>query len=307
METATPPLIGTILITSVCTIGLAGSSLIFYQYVKCRALRNPSILFIINLALADMGVLLSMIPAINNMVAHEGRQGYGQKECVLQATITIVSATSSLVTMGLIAISRYVAIVHPQKKFLLSWSVCCPLCMCSILLTCPALLGWGRLGWLPKQYSCTYDWSYNITYNAVIFIFAFGLVSLAVCWCYFKIYKTFRNSKRRVAGDGAKAKGISRDELRLAIQLLVVFVIYNICWSPYLLVALFIDPHGKGPQWLYVIIVTLAMWNSAVNVLVYLCYNRVFRAECLKLVGVKKATNTSMSHSTASTRTSSHI
>ena len=79
----------------------------------------------------------------------------------------------------------------------------------------------------------------------------------------------------------------SRSEIRLAIQLLVIFIIYNICWGPYFAISLFIDPQGEFPEWCYCILLTLLFWNSAVNVLVYLYFNKTFRLECFQAIGVK--------------------
>ena len=306
-DSPSPPLFGKIILSVICVFGLAGNVLIICQFGRCRALRTAPNMFIINLAVSDLCFMLCLTPVINNMVAHGGEQGYGPKGCFFHAFTTITSATSSLVSMGLIAIARYVSIVIPKKKSLFTWKVCITLCVgCwayAILIMVPALMGWRRLGWVPKSYHCTYDWAYNMIYNALVFIFAFGLISLIMCFCYYKIYKVFRDSQRRVAGEGGKGSGINKDELRLAIQLLAVFVIYNICWSPYFAMSLFIDPLGEGPEWLYCILLILVFWNSAVNVLVYLYYNRVFRAECLRLLGLE-VTNASNSTTDASANTS---
>ena len=305
IQLPSPPLFGKIALACVCAFGFAGNILIIFRFTKSRALFNPPNLFIINLALADLSLMFCLGPLINNMVAYEGRQGYGSFGCLFHAVATITAATTSLVTMGLIAFSRYITIVHPRKKALLSWSICGFLSVASwvyaIALLVPAFFGWGHLGWVPKSYHCTYDWTYNMIYNAIIFLFAFGLVSLIICFCYYNIYKVFRESKRRVAGEGAKMKGINKDELRLAIQLLVVFVIYNMTWGPYFITSLFIDPQGQGPEWLYCILLTLVYWNSAVNVLVYMYYNTVFRAESLQLVGIKPSKDSVTSRTTAST------
>ena len=309
-----PPLFGKIVLSVVCAFGLAGNCLIIIQYIRCRTLRSAPNLFIINLAVADLSFQICLGPLVSNMVAHNGRMGYGELGCTIHAFATVLCAGTSVFSMGLIAVSRYVVIVHPQKKHLLSWRLCGILCGCSwvytVLIILPALLGWGRLGWAPRSYICVYDWAYNIHYNILGYIFGFFVISATIFYCYYKIFKAFRESKRRVMADGAKGRVIQNDELRLAIQLLVVYAIYNIYWTPYLAMCQFIDPQGEGPEWLYCIFLILVFWNSAVNVLVYLYYNRVFRVECFKLFGLKHSKDTSVlvsgssRNATKSTRTS---
>ena len=301
-----PPLFVKVILPFLCAFGIAGNSLIIFQFVKSRALQNASNLFIINLALADLVVIICMGPQINNILAYGGRQGYGDWACTFHAIIIVISTETSIVTIGLIAFSRYVAIVHHKKKAtLLSWRLCIIMCLLSwvysALITIPAMLGWGRIGWIQQNYLCTYDWAYNIVYNALLFLFSFGLTYAIMCFSYRKIYQMFSDSKRRIATDESKVNCVSKDELRLAFQLLTIFIIYNLCWSPYLLVSMLIDPHGQGPQWMYGICIILLYWNSSVNVLVYLYYNKVFRAECLRIVVKVRTGDSSGKGPTAST------
>ena len=85
------------------------------------------------------------------------------------------------------------------------------------------------------------------------------------------------------------------EQKRLAIQLLVIYGIYNICWGPFAAVELFLDSAGNYPSWLYSILLVLLCVNSAVNVFVYMHYNRAFRFVCLKGLKVKPASATSSS------------
>ena len=303
VDSPSPPLFAKIGMSLIMCCGIIGNSLIIFQFVKSRLLRSAPNMFIINLALADLVLIVCMGPQIHNMVAYGGRQGYGDLGCFCHAFLIVTSAGASLVSMGFIAVSRYLIIVHPQKKILLSWWLCGVLCVCcwvySILVALPAVFGWGRFAWVRRNYICNYDWTYNMAYNGVVFFFLFGIVSAIMFYCYYNIYKVFRESKQRIAVEGVKGKGPSKDEMRLAIQLLVIFIIYNICWTPYLAISLFIDPIGQRPEWLHCIFIMLAYWNSAVNILVYLYYNRVFRGECLHLARMKINSDSSITVSTS--------
>ena len=306
---STPPMFAIIAIALVEAFGIFGNIIIIKVYLGSKQLRTPSNLFIVNLAVGDLVFLVSSSTTLNSMVMG-GRMLYGIKGCTIAAIIIIVSATVTLMTMGLIAVSRFVAIVYPQKKAVLSWPLCSGLCVLSwtygILLMIPTPLGYGRIGYHRAGWGCTYDWSFNLVYNIILFCASQVLTSIIMVFCYAKIYWVFRQSKKRVAGEGGagKDKGPKKEEIRLAIQLLIVFAIYNICWGPYFILALLVDPLGQLPPWLYGAFITFVYWNSAVNILVYMHYNRVFRGQVFKTFGIKVSTEDSSvvtSQNTAST------
>ena len=268
-------------------------------------LRHPANLLIINLALAD-GTFLMCYPAIiNNMLVHRGRQGYGHVACMAQSFLTVGSAHTSLFTMGLIAISRYIAIVHPQRKATwLTWKTCGFACCYAwahpILIMVPAVAGWGRLGWYAGGWLCAFDWTYNIVYNFLVFFLSQGITSMVMFVCYIQIYLEYRRSKKRVAGKDTGQKGLKKQDIRLAVQLIVIFAIYNTCWIPFFITSTFIYPASDGPPWLFGLFQIFIAFNSAVNILVYLYFNQTFREECLKSFCFKSSSEQS-SQGTAST------
>ena len=275
------------------SLGLVGSLIIIYMFLTKSKLRSPANLLIVNLALADGTFLMCYPPIVNNMLVYDGGQGYGPAGCLTHSVITIDAALTSLLTMGLIAISRYIAIVHPQKKAtLLTWKICGSACVYAwihpILIMIPAMAGWGRLGWHPGGWLCAFDWTYNYLYNVVVFFFGQALTTVITCFCYIQIYLVYRRSKKRVASKDSAQKGPKKEEIRLAIQLIVVFAIYNICWTPYFTVDTFIYPDSEGPPWLYALMQILIACNSSVNIFIYLYFNQAFRSECQKVFCCKK-------------------
>ena len=177
--------------------------------------------------------------------------------------------------------SLYCHCSSTEKEGSLLVAMQCPLCPVLVIWNhshAACNLGWGRVGYHRAGWACTYDWSYNMAYNVIIFTASQVLTSVIMVYCYFKIFWVFRQSKKRVAGANPKVKEKSakNEEIRLAIQFLVVFAIYNICWGPYFVVSLMIDPLGLLPPWVYGSFSMAVLWNSAVNILVYIYYNRYF-------------------------------
>ena len=302
------PLLSIIGLSLIDSCGIISNLIIIKVYLSSKQLRTPSNLFIVNLAAGDLIFILLCSTTLNNMVK-DGKMLYGIRNCTAIAIMRIVSATVTLMTMGLIAVSRYVSIVHPQKKNVLSWPLCIGLSVLSwtygILLMIPTPLGYGRIGYHKSGWACTYDWSYNLVYNIILFCASQVLTSGIMTFCYVNIYWVFRQSKKRVAGEGGagKDKGPKRDEMRLAIQLLIIFIIYNVCWGPYFLIAVILDPRGQWPIWLYAYLNMAIYLNSSVNILVYLYYNRVFRAHVFKLVGIKSTDESSAGTKSAASTT----
>ena len=204
----TPPVFVKLFVTAVMAFGITGNGIIIFVYLTSKQLRTPSNIFIVNLAIGDLIFLLSSTTSLATMIRN-GQMRYGHVGCMLIGFVIVDSASVSLITMGLIAVSRYIAIAHPQKKHLLSWRICLGLCAFSwvygSILMIPSLAGWGRMGYNMYQWDCSFDWKYNLRYNVMLFLCTQGVTSAVMSYCYANIIRVFRRSKMRVAGDNTIA------------------------------------------------------------------------------------------------------
>ena len=294
-----PPLAGSIVLLCLMTVGITGNLIIILTYLRSAKLRTPSNMFYVNLAIADLGYNIILGQFSGNMVVYHGDMGFGDITCFVQALGLCLTVPSSFYSIGSIALCRYIIIVNPSKKKYMTWGVClvvCALCwILPILLMVPAFTGWSRFAWQPRQYHCSYDWGYSMGHNAILFVFGVGVVSVIMCFCYIKIYMVYRNSKKRVtAGMQNTSKGFKKEEFRLALQLFVVYAIYNACWMPYFGVT-FSDRKGVYPIWLYMLIITTCSCNSSVNFFIYLHYNKLFRMECMRGFSINNNSDNSSS------------
>ena len=287
-----PPLAGSIALTSVWVTGIVGNAIIIVTFLRSRQLRVPANTFYVNLAIVDIFCNIFWAFISMSMLVHGGVRFLGDTTCFVQATLLMSTTPTGFVCIGSIAISRYVIIVHPSKKKYLTWRVCIGVCLLcwipSMLLVVPNFTGWSRFAWLPRQYHCSYEWGYNKAHDVLFFVFNFLAVSCVMVFCYIRIYMVYRSSKKRaINGRNERHKGTKKVEFRLALQLFVLYALYNIFWAPVLLFIIFIDPEGNGATWVYITVMTLASFNSSVNIFVYLYYNMIFRQECMKLFGIK--------------------
>ena len=222
-----PPLVAKIAFPLLQAIGIAGNLTIIFVYIYTKSLRLPINLFIINLAIADTMILCVTAPTDHIVIANGGRPIARGEGCFWTALSAMVGAGASLNSMVTIAGSRYLCIVHPQQKQrFLTWPKCLAVSLFSwaysVFCTIPALTGWGRVIWKPKEFTCTYDFGHNIWANVFIYVFLFGVNSVAIVFFYLKIYRVVRLSKTRVnmatENQHNTKTGRKNDDIRLAIQ-----------------------------------------------------------------------------------------
>ena len=107
----------------VCAIlilaALVGNSLVLWMVCKNKNLRTIPNLFIVSLALADIGMAtICQPPCLTVLVA--GKRTYGNFVCQLQGYVVAMLSCVSLLTLTLVAVNRYFLIVRPkhyQKLF----------------------------------------------------------------------------------------------------------------------------------------------------------------------------------------------
>lgn len=108
---------------------LVGNSMVCFTVYKKRRLRTRNNSFIINLALADLGVVVFCMPfSLITCLKHYWT--LGDVMCQLNGILNIVFTQTSLLSLTAIAIDKYCAIVWPLKKvmtvrralYLITWT-----------------------------------------------------------------------------------------------------------------------------------------------------------------------------------------
>ena len=67
------PIFSAALLIFTIIFGLFGNTMTIIVYIKAKALRNPANAFIINLAVADNGVMLCVVPIVHTMLGMWGQ------------------------------------------------------------------------------------------------------------------------------------------------------------------------------------------------------------------------------------------
>ena len=265
-----------------------------------NTLRTPQNLFFIMLAVNDFIVLLTGIPPVYVILTgSHGRDFYIPPYCEIYAFFITFSSFASMNFIAAIGVTRFISICYPRLKgVLFTWPKCITasvvICLYNAAYCVPALsgIGLGRFAYSEKMFLCGYDFVYSFAYNIVLVIGTYGLVCVEMLVCYLKIYLVFRKSKQRVGqssdGKGSGGSKVKKSEYRLAIQLLIIFIIYNVAWGPVMALLFIADPYGRLSVRIYEPFVILAYCNSMVNAPLYMYFHKVFRSEVLRIFFRKK-------------------
>ena len=146
-----PPLAGSIAFACVMFVGMVGNAIIIFTFLRSRQLRTPANIFYVNLAIADLGYNIFFGFLSISTLIHHGAIPFGHTGCFVQAALLCAATPAGFDCIGSIAISRYIIIVHPSKKYL-TWGVCVGVCLLfcipAFLFMIPNYAGWSKFVWL---------------------------------------------------------------------------------------------------------------------------------------------------------------
>jgi len=249
-------------------------------------------------------VIITNIENTSNEQSSSGNALRGSSAACFLVVIALRMSTSlDMLTMAAIAVVRYVGIGMSRPAALstsrLSWSRCAK-CVVAIWIY---TVFWTGLGFIPglatfaysgRMYVCVLSMSNAIFFTVNVMLVYFPCVVVLVA-SYVGIYSAVRRARLRldkmaVSTTGARHAASKVQENRrvtrethLAVQLGVIVGVFITCWTPYLVTnaAGYTD---RVPVWLSNIFIVSIQVNAAINPIVYLCYNRVYRQELRRIV-----------------------
>ena len=234
----TTSLFAVILITS-----LAGNSLVTFAIARRKNMRTPCNYFIMNIALADIGV--GAIAAPLRILEIFASWPFGDFMCRFLWPVQDVFVCVSVLTHTTIAVERYRAIVMPFKpkislqKTKIAIVVIWLGCYCasgipqSFLLKLFEDMGWKycAIQWPSPLFRLCY-----MFYLVLVFIVA---PMVAQTWCYIRIVRVlnrkqeFGQSTRIVSKKGNdERKKRQRRRKRMVRMLLTSLVVFQVCYIP---------------------------------------------------------------------------
>jgi len=294
-------------------LSIIGNGCILYVFTRTKKLQNASNIFTINLAAADLFMMVTHGLPVGINVFQERYWMYGPFACKLFSCLGGVAGTTSIFSMVLIGYDRCNVIVGgiaakrlSKKKASL---LCIALWVYSTLASLPPFFGWGNFGPEGFLITCSYDyilpdWN-SRSFVLSVLITHFGVPFILIVGFYTRIVRAVVHHERELKAQAAKmgveslksgGKSDESAEVKIAKVAITNVVLWFFTWLPYTVVVLLgllrkyhlLTPVVAGLPSLLIKV------NSAFNPLVYAGGHPAYRealAETFPFLGIgKKAT-----------------
>ncbi|XP_065587172.1 opsin-5-like [Cyrtonyx montezumae] len=281
-----------LLIVAILTV--LGNSAVLTTAVKRSSLLKSPELLTVNLAIADIGMAISMYPlAIASAWKHAWLGG--DASCVYYALMGFLFGVCSMMTLCAMAVIRFLVTsssksnsnkiskntVHILIAFI--W-------LYSLLWAILPLVGWGYYGPEPFGISCTIAWSkFHSSSNGFSFILSMFLLctvlpALTIIACYlgiaWKVHKAYQDiqSINRIPHTAQLEK-------KLTLMAVLISVGFLSAWTPYAAASFWST--FKSSDALQPIVTLLpclfAKSSTAYNPFIYYIFSKTFRHEIKEL------------------------
>ncbi len=291
-------------------VSLGGNILVISFFVRYKAIRQVTNLFITNLALSDL-IFTLMVPLV--MVTRvTGVWIFSDFLCHLLTAVEFVCGIVSVWTMVLISVDRYQAIVSLQRhrstlkmtllRLLVVWigAIIFVLPLALFFRTTDSTIEDNRTGLQRNITVCTFDFPgpfYGpLIYSCINIVVVFIIPLSIITWNYRAVMRKFSLSLQRMRdhmvaaprtnSNSIKTSANVQREARVMRMLITMVTVFVMMWGPVTMtiIALMADYHRnvmESYQITAVFIVTYA--NAAVNPVLYGILNAQYRKRFARL------------------------
>ena len=253
-----------------------GNFLVVYVVHRDSRLKSLTNIFIQNLALTDVAMAFLVMPYWV-ISLYTGTWIFSERWCEIQGVIQTTLGTASILTMGLIAFNRYFRVVKPEqlysrlfpsKKMALVY--CALIWIASVLLATPPLYGWGKMVYIPPYGACTFNRKVeDISYVIILMNGVHNTTTAAIFYCYYKIYKTLKESRQNLNAHGATSSERPRTDIRVLKTSFTVVCVFLILWGPVTVVVMMESAEYFVPREVSTAVFFLVFTTSLVNPIIY--------------------------------------
>ncbi|XP_066279232.1 somatostatin receptor type 5-like [Branchiostoma lanceolatum] len=295
----------------ICCIGLTGNTIVIYVVARMSRARTVANSYILNLAIADELLLLSMPFLSVGYVTWDWP--FGPVMCKLVFSADSVNMFASVFCLTAMSIDRYQAVVHPmtsrgyrtiRRAVLINVTIW----ILALVVVSPVLVFTGLHESGGNVY-CNINWPEPVEAWRVAFIAYSGLLGcvmplavITVCAVFIvRSFRRHRRSKRR--GQARDSRQIFRNRERTITRVVFAVVItFFVCWLPFyifnivnLVSPIPISQHNK---WLFHFFASVSYGNSCLNPLIYIGLNSHCRKNvwdlCCSWTGVDTSRSTGL-------------
>ncbi|XP_012987449.2 vertebrate ancient opsin-like [Esox lucius] len=263
----------------ISTFGILNNLLVLMLFCRYKVLRSPINLLLINISFSDLLVCMVGTP-FSFAASTQGRWLIGKSGCVWYGFVNTLLGIVSLISLAVLSYERYCTMMGPTeadstnyRKIALgiafSW-------VYSLGWTLPPLFGWSRYGPEGPGITCSVDWTAknanNVSYIISLFVFCLIVPFAVIVYCYGKLL----HAVRQVSGINTAMS--RKREQRVLFMVVVMVLVYLICWLPYgvmALLATFGRPGLVTPV-ASIVPAVMAKVSTVVNPIIYIFMNKQF-------------------------------
>ncbi|CAG5884093.1 unnamed protein product [Menidia menidia] len=283
----------TALYSVICVVGLLGNVLVMYGVVRYTKMKTATNIYIFNLALAD-ALATSTLP-FQSAKYLMNNWPFGEVLCKLILAIDYYNMFTSIFTLTMMSVDRYIAVCHPVKALgfrtplnakiinILIWALSSAIGVPIMVMAVTKVTDSGKT-------TCTLrfphpDWYWDTVTKICVFIFAFVVPVMVITICYGLMIQRLR-SVRLLSGSKEK----DRNMRRITRMVLVVVAAFIICWTPihiFIIVRTMVDIDTRNPFVIasWHLCIALGYTNSSLNPVLYAFLDenikRCFKDFCL--------------------------
>ncbi|GFS26021.1 tyramine receptor tyra-2-like [Elysia marginata] len=193
-----------LLLVLVFLASVVANAFVLVVFCKRKSL-SLSNRFVANLTVCNCLNAFFVMPfALASLVAQ--RWLFGETWCICTGFLMSVLVTASILTLAVISIDRYFAVVTPLHYSMRLTSRRCSLLILSIwagaiVISAPPILGWNSIVFQVDKMVCTVNWSSARAADAYYTFFlvscSFLLPLVAMLWTYARIFRAARGNSVR--------------------------------------------------------------------------------------------------------------
>ncbi|XP_055954384.1 QRFP-like peptide receptor [Patella vulgata] len=279
-------------------LDIVGNSLVLLIIYLNKKMRTTTNVLILNLAVSDLMVgVFCMWVHVGNQMTSEWI--FGDIVCKVNTFIQVLALTSSVLTLTVISVERFMAIVFPFKAKWSPWvtgGIVIVDWLAAIAVAAPHLAVrhqheqiwkdrhevWCEEVWdkYYKDEKCTSYEPGKIIYYVIEATVMYFLPILIMIVAYTVISVKLLIRKAPGAVISATASAQERAKRKVIKMLVAVLVVFIVCWTPQQVILLWDLFRAKPPDYvqpLKYMALYIAYFNSAMNPILYGGFNENFR------------------------------
>jgi hypothetical protein len=278
-----------VLYTVVFIVGFFGNCIVIYGVMQQGPNKTTSSFFIANLALSDLAVLVLSLPV--GLLQELASWPFGELACKIFFPLGDVFLLVSIMTLTVISVDRYRAVVTPKKRFtkgqakvaiviiwILSYLICgLPTSFLLKLIATDQGVKICYPFWPNKVHRRSHMIVITLIVSIPFFIIAYS---------YIRIVRTLwkvRIIHKNVVGLTKESHARLEKKRKLVKMLILIVIAFTLCSLPYIIYVLILEfgHQGRSEQVAMeiglVVVLSLFYTNSAVNPLILCAMSKDYR------------------------------